>query len=209
MHKGLTQAGISLDNVQTQTNHPELPSILLYHILSNLFILLDPRILSLIRSYPLSENQYGWEPSIPPPGIFLLMVHECAAVRVWARGQVSKFTLVPVPNDRFITPFSVILESLVTTLTGGRAVSLPPNTLSLPDSPVAAFPLTSDLTQLWTGFGALLRLVPPEYLTPTQAIKVDLRRFVIGHLHDTGSRQFCAFIFSYITAYFMLMFFSE
>jgi senataxin len=195
VHEGLTRAGISLDNVQGQTNHPELPSILLYHILSNLYILLDPRILSLIRSYPLSENQYGWDPSIPPPGIFLLMVHECPPVREWARGQVSKFTLVPIPNDRFITPFSVILEPLVTALTGGRAVSLSPNTLSLPDSPIAAFSLTSDLTQLWTGFGALMRLVPPEYLASNQAIKVDLRRFVIGHLHDTGPRQFSAFIF--------------
>jgi senataxin len=191
--RALSLTGISVDTLNRV--HPQtlaqVPFALVYHILSNTSILLDPWILKLIHSLPLGDF-LGWPTDIPPPGLLLLILDEEPKVRQWARNQISNFTLVPIPKDRFTQPFIAVLETMVAALERHRSIvssQYYPPASNLDVSAVHSFSFTSDPSEFWSGVGAILRLIPPEFMVSTSTTRVDFRRVIIGHLHDTGPRQ--------------------
>lgn len=57
------------------------------------------------------------------------------------------------------------------------------------DPEVATERTNQDRSQFWDGLTTLLQLIPMDYLVATPNIRVDVRHLVLGHLHDTGDRQ--------------------
>jgi senataxin len=109
------------------------------------------------------------------------MMDENLDVRRWAQSIALKCKITPIPLDSFTSPFKAILELVSDAFTAKTSESLLNTTASAP------YAFAQDSASLWAGFLAVLRLVPVELLTSNASVKVDLRRIVIGHLHNIGS----------------------
>lgn len=193
----LARAGIN--NVQTNaTTLRNVQPAILYHVLSNLRILRDATILSLIRSRPSLST---WPKDVPPPGSLVLLFDESQEVRQWARSLISSCTEVPMAEEHFVTGHELALQTVFCLLTNTRREALTAN-LSVP--PVSAVEKTSELLQamsftsdpreLWIGYTQILRLAPSQVLLKSFS-GVDCRRVVVEHLHDVGPRKFLLFLF--------------
>lgn len=196
----LSRAGIT----STISNKPQLPlsnapSPVVYHMVCNLQILRDPRILSIIHAHPPSDLLPGWPTDPPPAGMLILLMDKHVQVRQWAKNQISKCKVVPIPKEKFVGPYTVAMDiiaravSVSTQINGLSNLTAPAVTLNgvinTTGSSFNAFSYATDPVDLWSGFCAFLRLIPPELLTSSTHLNIDLRRLVTGHLHDTGPRQ--------------------
>jgi senataxin len=194
----LSRAGISLQESVTQPkNLAYAPSVNVYHIVSNLSILEDAKILSFIRRRPPFDPFPDWPPDPPPVGLLILMMDENPEVRAWAKTQCSKSQIVPIPLDKFNKPYKASVEAIANALisAGPEPRQMPPFTSGVANLNAAAsniFSFPSNPGDLWSAFGSVLRFIPPEVLTSSRNYHVDIRRIVAGHLHDVGPRQlFC------------------
>jgi senataxin len=194
----LSRAGIvsNVPNDHPQYSLSNAPSAVVYHIVCNLHIMRDPHILSIIHGHPPSDLLPGWPTDPPPAGMLILLVDESPQVRQWAKGQVSKCKIVPIPREKFVGGFAVAIDTIshaVSAYTRIHGFCKPAAVTATLDNTVSAacstFSYVSDPVDLWSGFCAFLRLIPPELLTSSSHHNVDLRRLVTGHLHDTGPRQ--------------------
>ncbi|KAJ6559197.1 SEN1 N terminal-domain-containing protein [Mycena vulgaris] len=157
-----------------------------YRIVSNLTILQDPQIMSIIHSDPPTEPIDGWPSDPLPPGILMLLVDERPEVRKWAERQAAQCKVVPMSRDRFSASHVTALEAVVKAL---DPVSLADRTLP------TRFPFATDPHGLWSGFWSVLKLVPVEYLQTG-----IIYRVVNGHLHDTGPHlAYILHCFEYLT----------
>ncbi|KAJ6619424.1 SEN1 N terminal-domain-containing protein [Mycena sp. CBHHK59/15] len=149
------------------------PPAIGYRIVSNLTILKDPQILSIIRSAPPSGPLHGWPSDPLPPGMFILLMDQDSGVRKWAESQASECKLIPIPRNTFTTSHVAALEALLATLD-------PISKSERTDLPTP-FTLAGDPIILWSGFWSVLKLIPVESLKSGV-----IRRIVSGHLHDSG-----------------------
>ncbi|KAJ7109726.1 SEN1 N terminal-domain-containing protein [Mycena crocata] len=156
-----------LEAIAGQTLAAVSPAIA-YRIVSNLTILQDPKILSIIHSELPMIVIDDWPTETLPPGILLLLADEQLAVRQWAERQTSQCKTIPIPRDRFFPSHVKALEDLVE--------ALDPSTHTQ-----TRFPLCKDRDILWLGFWTALKTVPVEYLQTGL-----IYRIVNGHLHDVG-----------------------
>ncbi|TFK40652.1 SEN1 N terminal-domain-containing protein [Crucibulum laeve] len=157
----------------------DAPAVLLYRMLSNWKIIQDGRIHVLLQKYPPSGYVTGWPKDLLPAGLFILMLDVNNNLRTWARNYASKCTVVPLPYNTFVGPYPKMLEKIV-------------DSMASPDSNIHSVLvggeslLVEDPPQFWSGFYAILRLVPVEFLKASTLRTVNLCRIVNGHLHDNG-----------------------
>ena len=152
-------------------------------MISNLAHLRDPRTMPIIRSYIPDRTITSWPLDSPPPGLFLLLVDEKPEVRNWASAQIALYKTKPAPDESFMSAHSQVVEAVTDAIT-----SLSRSQTLEPWSPGFAFP--SDPQLLWTGYCTMLRFVPVKLLETGSSSKLDLRKIIIAHLSDTGSRQY-------------------
>ncbi|OAX44312.1 hypothetical protein K503DRAFT_861544 [Rhizopogon vinicolor AM-OR11-026] len=178
--EALVRSAIDLSGPRLASRRPQtVPQPLLYHMVSNMSVFRDPRVLSLIRTCPPISD---WPPDPPPPGLFVLVVDESPDVRQWAKGQIVKSTQVPMLEHQFVAGHELALQVVISALTSSRE-----GTATLTDSS-SLYSLSSDPTEVWSGFSQILRHIPMEVLAKSSE-GINCRRVVTGHLHDVG-RQF-------------------
>lgn len=158
------------------------PSIFLLMI-SNLAHLREPQIMSIIRSYVPDRAITSWPLDSPPVGLFLLLVDEKIDVRTWASQQISLYKIKPLPDENFLSVHSQVIEAATSAITSlSRSQTLEPWSQGF------AFP--NDPVVLWAGYCTMLRFVPVKLLQPSTSLKLNLRKIVVAHLSDTGSRKY-------------------
>lgn len=196
----LSRAGImsGAANPNSLCTLSNVPPAVVYHMVCNLDILQDARIISIIHVYPPSDSLPGWPTDPPPPGILILTVDENAEVRRWAKSQLSRCKTVPIPKEKFVGAYSIAMDAIAHAASSRTQIDSPHNSAIIVDmlrsttimasSSFGSFPYATNPVDLWSGFYAFLRLVPSELLTSSPHHNVDLRRLVTGHLHDTGLR---------------------
>ncbi|KAG1818441.1 SEN1 N terminal-domain-containing protein [Suillus subaureus] len=178
--EALVRFGIDLSSSRLASRTPqEVPQPLLYHMVSNMRVFRDPRVLSLIRSCPPIST---WPLDPPPPGLFVLVMDESPAVRQWAKAQIIKSTQVPMIEHQFVAGHELALQDVISALTLSRE-----GEATMTDSAILPS-FSSDPSELWAGFSQILRHLPIEILTKSSK-GIGYRRMVTGHLHDVG-RQF-------------------
>ena len=150
----------------------DIPTAVLYHVFTNLGVLLNPEILKVIRStIPASSSTLL--PSDPyPPGLLLLAFDEDESSRTWARLHLR--TAPQLTKDQLAGDYLKVFESVAAVLSD-QPSSLP-------------FSFSKDPTVLWSGFGLMLRSIPSEYYTTTHGRRLEFNRIVLGHVHDNGQR---------------------
>ena len=165
-------------------------------MVSNLYILKDPRITGLFGTRLNPDFLFDWPSDPPPPGLFLLALDENEGVRRWARAQAFQCKTVPIANVKFVGQYLCATGAVT------HAVSKRPqvdgtmlySTIPVLDDDARAFAnftFTSDLTELWSAFYALVRLVPTEKLAYNSIDRnINIGHTVIRHLHDTGPRKY-------------------
>lgn len=173
----LTQANI-FDQSSNSRTLADVPSALVYRMVSTWAVFKDPRIQSLIHSLPPSESIPEWPTDLIPPGMLVLFMHANPKVRAWAISQALKCDIVPIPGERFDGVYVKALESI------GRALTSPEHDLK--ESSTIAF--ASDASEIWHGLLRVLRFTPGAAMKSNSQQNVDLRRIVLGHVHDTGPR---------------------
>lgn len=151
-----------------------MPPAVVYRMVSTWAVFKHPRIQSLIHTYPPAEPISGWPTDIVPSGILVLLIHDNPGVRKWAIAQASKCDIVPIPNEQFVETYIKAIESI------GRA-----STAIVEDS---TFSFASSESDLWHGLVYILRYTPAEAMKSNSQQNVDLRRIVLGHVHDIGPR---------------------
>ncbi|KAL4081054.1 SEN1 N terminal-domain-containing protein [Scleroderma citrinum] len=165
-----------------------VPPAVVYHILSNIRILRDPTILSLIRSRPSLST---WPNDVPPPGLLVLRFDESQEVRQWARTLISSCTEIPVAEEHFVAGHELALQTVFCLLSDTRREvthdlsMLPVPTVESTSELLKAITFTSDLRELWIGYSQVLRIVPDQVLLKSYS-SVNCRKVVVGHLHDVG-----------------------
>jgi senataxin len=161
----------SLTKSKTLANIP-LP--VFYLMLSNMTILHHPKVLGLLRHHVPATRVMSWPTDAPSAGLFLLLMEQTPALRAWATLQIDACTKRPMAVDHFTTLHAEILRLATETIT---------------TSPSNSPYFSNDLSDLWQGFGAILRFVPAEWMYPSKASRMDIRQFVISHLSDMGKRK--------------------
>jgi senataxin len=160
----------------------DVPSAVVYRMVSNWTVFKDPRIQSIIHALPPVKPLLGWPTDPMPPGIFILLMHDNPKIREWAYSQTLKCDVVPMPNDQFVGSYIKAIEGI------GRALTST-STTQRPLVEDSALSFASDLNELWHGLFYVLRHTPIEAVKSNAQQNVDLRRIVIGHVHDTGPRK--------------------
>ncbi|KAH9950533.1 SEN1 N terminal-domain-containing protein [Amylocystis lapponica] len=159
----------------------DAPPAVVYHILSNLHILQDPRILKIIHSSPPGALISRWPTDIPPAGLFFLLLDARLESRNWARQQLASYKSTPLSKDHFLSTYITVLQTVTKLVMPESSVN--PGVVDI----LARFTFVQDVATLWSGYCAMLRFVPVEFLRTGKSIGIDLRHVVIGHLHDTGT----------------------
>lgn len=181
--EALMRSGIDLSSPRLAGRTPQaVPQPVLYHMVSNMRVFRDPRVLSLIRACPPISD---WPLDSPPPGLFVLVMDESPDVRQWAKAQMIKSNQVPMLEHQFVTGHELALQAVISALTLSCEGKATLTESALPYS----YSFSSDSTELWHGFSQILRHVPTEALAKSFD-GMDCRRIVIGHLHDVGRREF-------------------
>lgn len=195
--KALTHAGLFSDTVNnTTTTLSSAPSAAVYHIVSNLHILKDPRITRLFHTRLNPDFIFDWPSDPPPPGLFLLALDENEGVRRWARTQAFRCKTVPISKHKFVGQYLCVTSAITHVVSKRPQVdgTMLYSTTPVPDDDACAFAnftFTSDLTELWSALFSFIRLVPTEKLAYSSADRnINIGQAVIRHLHDTGPRRY-------------------
>lgn len=186
------------------------PPAVLYRAVCNLRLLQDEQILGILRAHTPSEPVAGWPNSPPPAGILLLLMTENENVRRWAKAQVAKFTHAVMAKEQFTNGYVAIIQAVAHSISADAAgfteILGALGTASLvPTKEHLGFPFSKSPVDLWAGIYDFISFVPPARLVAGGPRDVDLRRLVIGHLHDVGPRQYnfppsCSIIFIFANA---------
>ncbi|KAG1785943.1 SEN1 N terminal-domain-containing protein [Suillus plorans] len=175
--EALVRTGIDLSSSRLASRTPqEVPQPLLYHMVSNMRVFRDPRVLPLIRTCPPISI---WPLDPPPPGLFVLVMDESSAVRQWAKAQIAKSTQVPMLEHQFVAGHELALQAVT------RALTLSREGEGTTTDSVILNSFSSDSSELWAGFSHILRHLPTEVLAKSSE-EIGYRRIVTGHLHDIG-----------------------
>jgi senataxin len=151
----------------------DIPPAVLCHVLTNLDVFLDPEILKVVRStIPASSITVPVDPY--PPGLLLLVFSEDQKARTWARSHLRVAS--QLAKDQLAGHYLKAFESVVAVLSD----KIPP----------LSFPFSKDQSVLWSGFGLMLRSIPPEYYATVHGRRLEFNRIVLGHVHDNGPRQY-------------------
>ena len=150
----------------------DIPPAVLCHVFTNLEVFLTPEVLKLIRSITPSSSSILLPSDPYPPGLLLLAFDENQDSRTWARSQLRAAS--QLTKDQLAGHYLKVLENVAAVLSD-RPPSL-------------SFPFSKDSSVLWSGFGLMLRCIPPEYYTTTHGRQLELNRIVLGHVHDNGQR---------------------
>ncbi|KAF7365221.1 hypothetical protein MVEN_00393700 [Mycena venus] len=142
-----------------------------YRIVSNLTILQDPRIMSIIHTDPPTAPIDDWPADPIPPGLLILLMDEEPRVRKWAEKQASRSRVIPIPKEKFSPSHVEALGAVIKAL----------DPVAISETP---FSFSRDPHLLWSGFWTILQGLPVEYLQTG-----IIYRAVKGHLHDTGPRK--------------------
>ncbi|OSX59822.1 hypothetical protein POSPLADRAFT_1048291 [Postia placenta MAD-698-R-SB12] len=154
------------------------PPPVVYHIFYNLHILHDSRIIRIIQSCPPKQPITAWPSDYPPPGLFFALSHKQEDVRGWARGQLNLHTTMPMLQKTFSPVYCNVLKAVT------NLISTPTDANT---SKANTFPLTQDVSTLWSSYASTLRFVPEDFLHKAGSANVDIRHLVISHLHDTAN----------------------
>lgn len=183
--EALVRTGIDLSSSRLASQTPqEVPQPLLYHMVSNMRVFRDPRVLPLIRACPPIST---WPLDPPPPGLFVLVMDESSAVRQWAKAQITKSTQVPMLEHQFVAGHELALQAVT------RALTLSREGEGTTTDSVISNSFSSDSNELWAGFSHILRHLPTEVLAKPSE-EIGYRRIVTGHLHDIGRRELISFV---------------
>ncbi|KAF8270773.1 SEN1 N terminal-domain-containing protein [Lactarius quietus] len=178
--EGLAACRISVEDATSPVGITLLdaPPALVYLALSNLDVLFDNRVLSIIAAYTPPSEFTSWPLDLPPPGLFYLSLHQNPPIRRWAELQIMRCQHTPMPSETFVGSYLTAFGAVVDVLTKNKTTS------TLSSSPT--FPLTQDPASIWSGFVHIVRLLPRKCLKQGECFSVDLCHVVAGHLHDTG-----------------------
>jgi senataxin len=163
----------------------DMPIPLVTLVLSNTAMMLDPILLTLIRSslpsWPLDKL-----PMNPPPTcLWYLSMDEDFQVRQWAKQQIALCKEAPLSVDAFKAAYdrSSLMDDVIGALGGkGKHNSV-------------HFPFTVESGALWSAFVNFVRLLPSELLKNRDHSRVNVAQVIIGHLHDHKDRQYFAHFF--------------
>ena len=181
---GLAACCISVEDIRSPASVTLLdaPPALVYLALSNLDVLLDNRVLSIIAAYTPPSEFTSWPPDPPPPGLFYLSLHQSLPIRRWAELQLKRCQNTPMPSETFVGSYLTAFGAVVDVLTKNK----PTPALSS----ISTFPFSQDTTSIWSGFVPIIRLLPRTILRQGEHSSVDLCHVVAGHLHDIGPRVY-------------------
>lgn len=169
---------MTLNPEKTLANAP-LPVI--YHLVSTQTALQDKTILHLLEAKPPPSRINGWPDFSPPPGFLLLLMHQNAEVRKWAKSHVSQVKGIPYTQftEAHMSTLCIIVQAVSS---GSSSVKINGS------SAVSNFPFPSDSEALWHNFIHVIPLVPREVLQ-SKDNEVRLSRVIIGHLNDNAARK--------------------
>lgn len=184
------ELGFILPRISNTTTSIEAHPPVIFHALSNLHILRDPRILAIFDKRDLPSSLPDWPTDPPPPGLFYLQLHRNEDVRRWASTRLIQSRVRPIAKELFVRPYIKILEILSGVL-ASQGGSHPKVLSASSDSTLGEEEseyLSSDPVVTWQAFSELMRFSPPELFQRGSMTKLDVRRLIAGHLHDTGPR---------------------
>lgn len=169
---GLQEAKLTESSTSTRTLN-DAPQALVYHILTNIDILLNPDVLPIVRNFTPLTSTVSLPVDPPPPGMLLLSLDDNENTRMWARAHLRASK--GIAEDQLIGPYLQVLEIILNAVSVNRGSSVPPS-------------LSTDLAVLWSGVALVLRLLPSAYFGTAKARQLEIHRIVLGHLHDHGPR---------------------
>lgn len=148
------------------------PPAVVYRIVFNVNFLQDERIHRLFQRPP-SAPFTGWLADPLPPGLLLLFMHENSDVRNWALQQ-AKSSSAPIPDEKQHSQHRLALEFIMNNISSIVNNATEARNLQ--------FPFTLDTGIIWQALFHVINYLPPKFFLGFTSI----RRFVAGHLHDTG-----------------------
>lgn len=150
----------------------DIPLAVLCHVFTSLDVFLNPEILKVIRSTIPASASILLPVDPYPPGLLLLAFDEDQSSRTWARLHLRVAS--QLTKDQLVGHYLKVLESVAAVLSD--------------QPPPLSFPFSKDPVILWSGFGLMLRSIPPEYYTTTHGRRLEFNQIVLGHVHDNGQR---------------------
>ena len=180
--------GLTLNQQMTLA---ELPPATVYRMVSNWTIFCDSRIQSILHTYAPSNCSTSWPTEPMAPGMFVLLIVANPQLRTWARSHASSSSLIAPDKfrDSHVNALGILAHAIHASHGG------PPSSLGTPN-PLIMQLTFAGLFDLWSGFHSALRLIPPDFLTPTSRQRINIGRIVTSHLHDQGPRQLLSLLFS-------------
>lgn len=153
-------------------------------------MLQDSRIVALLHSFCPHAPIKSWPSDIPPPVLLALLFDGTAEVRSWAQKQSTLCEVAPIPTENFLPAHAAVLKAAADSIASSRPLS---------DSFGSDYKLSfvTDIPSRWSSLTTLLRFIPVEHFRSSKSFDLDVRRIVIGHLHDIGERQL--FLFNFIS----------
>lgn len=150
--KGLTDAKVDPTTpAGSRRSLSDAPPALTYLMLSSTPIMQNPKIMTTLQECTPTSTFSEWPTDIPPVGLLLLLVHDSAAVRSWARNQVATYKTTPMKSEQFLPTYVDVLSQVT------KAIGLLDAQLSqvgnANDISKGSFPFTRDPSQLWSGYG--------------------------------------------------------
>lgn len=158
-----------------------LPPPVVYHCVANPQLLADADIWDILATYCPSAPIPKW-PTVPAPGLFLLLAHASLDVRTWAAAQLAQAS--ELTNTALSEDHKLVISAL--------ACAVLPQPLESADISqqvsVWNHRLNAGDAVLWPAFLSVLKSIPPSALTHRVTTHNRVYHTVIGHLNDNGSR---------------------
>ncbi|THH27997.1 hypothetical protein EUX98_g6198 [Antrodiella citrinella] len=90
----------------------DAPPALTYLMLSSAPIMQNPKIMTTLQECTPTSTFSEWPTDIPPVGLLLLLMHDNAAVRSWARNQVATYKTTPMKSEQFLPTYVDVLSQV-------------------------------------------------------------------------------------------------
>ncbi|KAH8114513.1 SEN1 N terminal-domain-containing protein [Phellopilus nigrolimitatus] len=159
--QALTDADITPDSNKSLA---DVPSPLLYHVLSKTAAFKNVFILKVITSQPFLPRAIDWPMDPPPPGYLLLLLHTDKEIRSWVTEHALKAK--PISQESFNGNHEAALQ----------AVS------SLAKELCSVFPFGNNQRDIWASLAYVVHLLPSQKVEA-----YGIHRIILGHLHDSDS----------------------
>jgi len=149
-------------------------------MISNWTIFFDNRIISYLATHVLPDTLDDW-PDTLPPGLLLFLMIEHKHLRNWALSLAHK------SNPIALEIFEGSYLSAVGLISNAARRQSPVPVMIRDRDTIEFFPFAKS-SDFWTGFSAVLRLLPPKWLKGDVGQPLELRRIVLSHLEVQSSR---------------------